>query len=60
MEKTYNLKVTADTEQKCLEKIMAASDIIKSLPHDDLMLLADIAKKKPNFVQKAKPYMNML
>lgn len=60
MEKTYSLKITADTEGKCLEKITAASDLIKALPHDDLVYLADLAKKKPNFVQKAKPYVNML
>lgn len=60
MEKNYNFKVTADTEQKCLEKVTAASDIIKALPHDDLIYLADLAKKKPNFVKKAKPYSHLL
>ena len=39
MEKNYNFKVTADTEQQCLEKVTAASEIIKALPHDDLIYL---------------------
>ncbi|OFY84126.1 MAG: hypothetical protein A3F72_19805 [Bacteroidetes bacterium RIFCSPLOWO2_12_FULL_35_15] len=58
--KTVTFTVTADTDLKCTEKLQAASDIIKSLPHDDLIYLAGLAKKKPNFVQKAKPYVHLL
>lgn len=58
--KTVNFTVTAATEVMCLEALKAAQDIIKALPHADLIYLADLAKKKPNFVQKAKPYVKHL
>ncbi len=54
--KTVNFTVTADTDAKCTEKLTAAKVIIELLPHDDLLYLADLVKKKPNFVKKAKPY----
>lgn len=58
--KTVNFTVTADTDQKCTEKLVAAQDILKAIPHDDLIFLASLAKKKPNFVQAAKPYVKYL
>lgn len=58
--KTVNFTVTAATDAKCLEALHAAQAIIKALPHEDLLYLADLAKKKPNFVQAAKPYVKYL
>lgn len=58
--KTVKFTVTADTDEKCTEKLIAAQDILKALPHDDLIYLADLAKKKPNFVKAAKPYVKYL
>ncbi len=56
----YNLSITADSEQKCLEKMKAVSTLIKSLDHEDLLLLAKTASETPDFVKKAKPYLPML
>lgn len=60
VQKTYNFTITAADEAKCREAMQAASDLVKSLSHADLLFIADLAKKKPQFVQKAKPYVNML
>lgn len=54
------ITVQADSQQKGQEAIVAASKIINAIPHDDLIYLADLAVKKPNFVQKAKPYVSYL
>jgi len=59
-QKTVNFTVTADTDQKCNEKLQAAADIIKALSHEDLLFLAKTAKSKPDFVAKAKPFVGML
>ncbi|HEY0029143.1 MAG TPA: hypothetical protein VGC65_00180 [Bacteroidia bacterium] len=56
MEKTYNFKIEKPTEAQCLEAMKAAADIVRSLPHADLLYLADLSKRKPTFVTKAKPY----
>ena len=58
--KTYNFKITGDDEKKCLEAASAANDIVKAIPHADLLYLANVAKKEPNFVTKAKPYMKIV
>ncbi len=60
MEVSAQIKINAETQQKGQEKIMAAIKIIKALPHEDLLHLAQIAEKKPNFVQKAKPFEHLL
>ena len=58
--KSYTISITRENEKQCPEAAQAAVDIIKALPHDDLLYLADLAKKKPNFVKKAKPYVSYL
>ncbi len=60
MEIKATLTVKADTQAKGQEMIRAATKIINSLSYTDLLYLADIAVKKPNFVQRAKPFVNML
>ncbi|MGQ0829873.1 MAG: hypothetical protein ACT4ON_15920 [Bacteroidota bacterium] len=60
MEVRATLTVKADTEAKGQEKINAAAKIINSLPHNDLIYLADLAVKNQNFVQKAKPFVHLL
>lgn len=60
MEVKATITVKADTEAKGQEAIKAAVKIISSLPHNDLIYLADLAAKKPNFVQRAKPYVHLL
>lgn len=57
---TVNFTVTAGTDEKCRQALQALKDIVTSVPHDDLLYMADLAKKKPNFVQKAKPYVKYL
>jgi len=58
--KTYNFSITKVDENKCREAMQAASDLVKSLPHEDLVYIAELAKRKPNFVSKAKPYEKFL
>lgn len=56
MVKTYLFKVEAATEKTCAEAMQAAADIVKSVPHDDLIWLAKTAKAKPGLVAKARGY----
>lgn len=60
MEVKATIKVNTDTESKGQEAIKAAAKIINSLPHDDLIYLAELAAKKPDFVKRAKPYVHLL
>lgn len=57
--KTFNFNITNTDETKCREAMQAANDIVKALPHEDLLYLAIVAKKEPHFVSKAKPYMSL-
>ncbi|GEM_PF-6602283 len=58
--KTVNFTVTAATDEKCLEALKALQTLVTKLPHDDLIYLADLAAKKPNFLPQAKPYIKYL
>ncbi|MDO9186933.1 MAG: hypothetical protein Q7W13_13045 [Bacteroidia bacterium] len=58
--KTVNFTVNAATEAKCTEALTALQTLVTKLPHDDLVYLADLASKKPNFVPQAKPYIKYL
>lgn len=58
--KTVNFTVTAASDEKCFEALKALETLVTKLPHDDLLLLADTASKKPNFVSKAKQYLKYL
>lgn len=58
--KTVNFTVGAASDEECLEALKALETLVKNLPHDDLVYLADLASRKPNFVSKAKPYVKYL
>lgn len=58
--KSVTFTVNAASEEKCVEALKALSTLVTKLPHDDLVFLADLASKKPNFVSKAKPYVKHL
>lgn len=58
--KTVNFTVNAASDEKCAEALKALQTLVTKLPHDDLLYLANISAKTPNFVQQAKPYMKYL
>lgn len=58
--KTIKLPLEVKTDAEYNSSLKAAQKIIKSIPHEDLIYLADLAEKKPNFVKSAKPYVHML
>lgn len=58
--KKIAITVTKETDLQCNQAVQAAVDLIKHLPHNDLIYIADLAKRKPNFVTKAKPYEKFL
>ena len=55
--KTYSFTIKADTEAKCIEAMTAASQLVTSLTHEDLLLLAKTAKEKPQLLQTAKAFL---
>jgi hypothetical protein len=60
MEFTFTVKIDAPTIEKAKEALQAMIDLKKSLQHEDLIYLANLAKRKPSFVKKAKPYESYL
>lgn len=58
--KTVPFKVTAATDEKCFEALTALQTLVTELPHDDLVYLADLSAKIPDFVPQAKPFIAFL
>lgn len=58
MEKQYLFSVSGHDEKQCLEKMQAAKDILKSLKHDDLRMLANAVKSAPGLIDQARPLLN--
>lgn len=56
----YKLKLEAANQPESVRKMKAITDILKSLKVEDLEYVADMSKKKPNWVEKAKPYAKFL
>lgn len=54
---TYNFTITKPTKEQCKEAMQAASDLVKSLKHEDLLLLANAAKTKPHLIETARPFL---
>lgn len=52
--KHYTMTITESDEAKCKAAMQAASDIVKSLSHDDLIGLAKLIMDNPGIVQMAK------
>lgn len=57
VQKTYNFTISKPTDKECLEAMTAASDLVKSLKHEDLLLLANAAKTKPHLIETARPFL---
>lgn len=59
MEKSYTFKVTAADEKQCIEKMQAATDLVKNLKHTDLLLLAKAVKTNPGLIDQARPFLSL-
>lgn len=58
MEKSYTFKITAADEKQCVEKMQAASDLVKNLKHADLIMLAKAVKTNPGLIEQARPFLS--
>ena len=53
----FNVKVMAVNKARAKELLMAMFDIKKVLSEGDLMQLAQLLKKKPGLIKKAKRFL---
>jgi len=60
MQFEYKIKFEAASQEESIKKMQAVTDIMKSLKVEDLLYVADMSKKKPKWVEKAKPYAKFL
>lgn len=56
----YKIKFEATDQAESVKKVSALVDIVKSLSTEDLIYIAEMSKKKPKWVEKAKPYAKFL
>lgn len=60
MECKYNIKFEALNDAEGVRKVKALVDIVKALKVEDLEYVAEMSKKKQNWVERAKPYAKFL
>jgi hypothetical protein len=52
--KTYNLNITQDSDERCLNTMKAITAIMKKLSYSDIQLLAKAIQEKPEFINTAR------
>jgi len=60
MELVKTIKFNASSEAEGMKKLSSLVSLLNTVAVDDLQYLADISKRKPGWVKKAKPYERFL